>query len=75
MQEFKNLFEYALEKEADNSIWDMWLSKYPYMEIGQLEPQSYKEFSNELKTFKPKTILTNEQIEAELLPMIEAERR
>jgi len=45
------------------------------MEIGQLEPQSYKDFSNEIKTFKPKTILTNEQIEAELLPIIQAERR
>ena len=75
MQEFKSLFEYALEKEANVVIWDMWISKYPYMEIGQLEPQSYKDFSNEIKTFKPKTILTNEQIEAELLPIIQAERR
>lgn len=75
MQEFKNLFEYAIEKEADDLILDMWKSLYPYMEIGQLEPKSHKAFSDELKTFKPKTILTNEQIEAELLPMIEAERR
>jgi len=42
------LLDYAIEKEKDNAVWDVWCSLYPHMSMGLIKGMKYNEFKDKL---------------------------
>lgn len=65
------LLDYAIEKEKDDAVWDVWCSLYPNMAMGLIKPIKYNEFKEKLfeKQYKY-TQKSLEDIEKEMLAVV-----
>lgn len=58
--------EYALEKEKEDTVFDLWKSIYPQMMIGNMDFISFEDFKNKIYSKKYKySVKTNDEIEKE----------
>ncbi len=63
----------AWEEEQTLKVWDMWLARYPFMELGFIKAEGFTEFRERLTEKKQKhTELPPEKIVEELAAVVAA---
>lgn len=70
--------KHALEKEQEQTVWELWSNMYPLMGAGLIKEQPYNEFKDQI--LKPQkwyvySDKTFDEIEAEMLDVVSAYER
>ena len=62
---------YAIEKEKEQALWEMWLTVYPYMQMKWVEAENFEDFKQKRlnKTYKY-TQKSLDEIEEEMLAVV-----
>lgn len=46
--EFEEFYKAARKKEAEEKLWERWLTVHPYMSLGYLKPMSFKDYMDKM---------------------------
>jgi len=65
-----DLIKYAQKKESENQIYPLWLAHFVLSKLGGYETIPYGDLISGIKSEDTATKITNEQIFADLMPII-----